>query len=85
MRDLLNAAGAVDRGQADNSSKTTHLLENNNNSNNSIMTKGMKEDNNNSTSLLVKESGKKTKETVEASTEKTKTPQVTVNNGASGD
>ena len=79
---MLNAAGAVDRGQADNSSKTTHLLENNNNSN---MTKGMKEDNNNSTSLLVKESGKKTKETVEASTEKTKTPQVTGNNGASGD
>ena len=74
---MLNAAGAVDRGQADNSSKTTHLLENNNNSNNSIMTKGMKEDNNNSTSLLVK--------TVEASTEKTKTPQVTVNNGVSGD
>ena len=82
---MLNAAGAVDRGQADNSSKTTHLLANNNNNNNSSMAKEMKEDKSNSSSLLVKESGKKTKETVEASTEKTKTPQVTVNNGVSGD
>ena len=91
VRDLLNAAGAVDRGQADNSSKTTHLLANNNNNNNNSMTKEMKEDKSNSSSLLVQESGKKTKETVEAengkkaSTEKTKTPQVIVNNGASGD
>ena len=72
VRDLLNAAGAVDRGGPDktavteNSSKVTQLandINNNNNNNNSSssMTKEMKEDNRNSTGLVVNESGKKIK------------------------
>ena len=72
VRDLLNAAGAVDRGGPDktavteNSSKVTQLANdinnnNNNNSSSSSMTKEMKEDNRNSTGLVVNESGKKIK------------------------
>ena len=73
VRDLLNAAGAVDRGGPDktavteNSSKVTQLandINNNNNNNNnssSSMTKEMKEDNRNSTGLVINESGKKIK------------------------
>ena len=71
VRDLLNAAGAVDRGGPDktavteNSSKVTQLANdinnNNNNNNSSSMTKEMKEDNRNSTGLAANESGKKIK------------------------
>ena len=78
----------------DKSSKVTQLVNdinnNNNNNNSSSMTKKMKEDNINSTGLVINESGKKIKvkkvkvtgdaeKETEASTEKTKTPQVIVN------
>ena len=90
MRDLLNAAGAVDRGGPEKLAVTDNIIQlanNKNSNNNSSMRKDMKEgnNNNNSTSLLVKISGERAKVTIDSengtktTTEKTKTPQVIVN------